>query len=113
MNRVDGRPSWQAGPCPPWCVVVHGEDDHERDRKHMGAAHHVPVVELAGSSTRSGTTVDRGEGVDLMLCLQRRDGAPDTWLYAGDGTDQMLEMGIEGWARVVPVLDRLIADARG
>lgn len=29
------RPAWQTRPCPPWCEVVHQDDDHYDDRYHF------------------------------------------------------------------------------
>jgi len=115
-------------------VVRHEAGDHPDDRKHVSAAVTVPVVELAGRvrGTRVGgarpgrdgsdvrgpgeeeaLTYDVPRATELVVCVQRRDGAPDTWLYAGDGADQRLELDVAGWARLLPAVAGVLAVVTG
>jgi hypothetical protein len=93
VRTVVDTPPWLAEPCPPWCVVQHAADDHEHDRKHVSTWLTVPVVELPA---------------DLGLCLHRRVGERTLWLYVGDGEHQALEIAADGWARLLPAVDRLL-----
>jgi hypothetical protein len=56
---------------------------------------------------------DRVVATELAVCLQRRDGAPTTWVYVGDGTHQALELSTGSWRRLLPALDRVLDLARG
>lgn len=123
MTTERDRPSWQAEPCPPWCVVLHAQDDHPRDRTHVSASMSVPARQLLGGD---GTRVspfadpepaaapggaeahDRTATTDLAVCVHRRDGAATTWLYVGDGAVQHLELTAESWHRLVPAVDRAL-----
>jgi hypothetical protein len=113
--------------CPTWCVVLHAEDDHASDRVHVSASMSVParlLVGGAGSSPPPGLdvepggpagspeTLDRTAQADLAVAVHRRDGARTTWVYAGDGSVQLLELTAESWARLVPALDRALDLAR-
>ncbi|WP_282946337.1 DUF6907 domain-containing protein [Cellulomonas endometrii] len=124
MGTSDDRPHWQREHCPPWCVVLHGQDDHERDRKHVSASLSVPVHQLLAEVgpavspfaepevTEVPGGVERTAQVDLAVALHRRDGAATTWLYVGDGAEQSLELTVESWARLVPALERALDRAR-
>lgn len=121
METSEGRPAWQVEPCPGWCVVLHASDDHERDRKHISAALSVPVRQLrAGKAGADGLFAEPEPGTgdehtvstDLAVCLHRRDGARTTWVYVGDGTDQLLELTLESVVRLMPALDRVLDLAR-
>jgi len=105
-------------------VVLHAEDDLEGDRRHMSASLSVPARELRAASAAppaAGTAVpdpddgpdDRVVATELAVCLQRRDGAPTTWVYVGDGTHQALELSTGSWRRLLPALDRVLDLARG
>ncbi|GAA1743437.1 DUF6907 domain-containing protein [Aeromicrobium alkaliterrae] len=65
------RPSWQAAPCPPWCVVTHREDDPPADRRHESAAQSLPVT-LAGDSP-----------AELFVALSRLEHEPVEWVFVG------------------------------
>lgn len=96
------RRQWQVEDCPSWCVVDHGEEDFPDDRKHVSEAHGIAVVELVG--TERSAVENRSEvtrSTEMVVCLQRRDGAPTTWLYVGDGFDQSIEVSVESWQRLV------------
>lgn len=129
MGRSDDRPAWQVEECPSWCVVLHAEDDLAGDRRHMSASLSVPARELRAPSAEpsaeppavDGTALpdpddgpgDRVVATELAVCLQRRDGAPTTWVYVGDGTHQALELSTGSWHRLLPALDRVLDMARG
>jgi hypothetical protein len=110
--QTQNPPQWLTEPCPPWCVVLHEQCDHERDRRHVSSSLVVPVVELRGIGEPDPPEEDQSVGEELALCLHRRVGSADTWLYVGDGSRQALELSPESWSRVVPALDRLVAAAR-
>ena len=123
MGTTQDRPGAAvSGGCPPWCVVLHEEDDDGAGRRHTSASLAVPVRELdaGGDGTPplfGEPDPDDGSGertvtTDLAVCLHRLDGAPTTWLYAGDGTDQVLELTVDSWHRLVPAVDRLLDLAR-
>ncbi|MBD3778638.1 MAG: hypothetical protein IE923_05160 [Micrococcales bacterium] len=123
MGTTQDRPGRTvAGGCPTWCVVLHEDDDEGATRRHASASLSVPVRELRAGGDESPPLFgeldpDDGHGertatTDLAVCLHRRDGAPTTWLYAGDGTEQVLELTVESWHRLVPALDRLLDLAR-
>lgn len=107
------RPGWQREPCPPWCVVEHAEDDHPDDRRHVSAGIEVPVMALVGVLEGADGHRDRVEARRLVVCAQRRDGEPDTWLYVGDGTDQMVEVDVAGWTRLVSAVRQVLASVTG
>ncbi len=92
------RPTWQQDDCPSWCAVAHHEDDHPDDRKHVSVTRTVPVVELAVDGP-TGRDVPRA--TELVVLAQRRDGAVDTWLYVGDGREQLLQVTPGSWRRLV------------
>lgn len=92
------RPTWQQDDCPSWCVVAHHEDDHPDDRKHLSATRTVPVIELTADG-QTGRDVPRA--AELVVLMQRRDGVADTWLYVGDGSDQLLQMTPGSWRRLI------------
>lgn len=121
------RPTWQVEPCPSWCVVLHGEDDHERDRVHMSGSLSVRVRQLLGAGSGavspfaepdppapvgSAEEHDRTATADLAVTVHRRDGARTTWVYAGDGAVQALELSSESWAHLLPAVDRALDLAR-
>lgn len=124
MMTPDHRPTWQVDTCPPWCVVLHAEDDLEGDRVHVSTSMSVPARQLLGSTPRPGharldevlpgspDALDRTAHTDLAVAVHRRDGARTTWVYAGDGSVQLLELTAESWARLVPALDRALDLAR-
>jgi hypothetical protein len=103
---------------------MHEQDDHERDRKHVSASLSVPVRQLLAEVGRAASPfaepevttvpggVERTAQVDLAVVLHRRDGEPTTWLYVGDGAEQLLELTVESWARLAPALDRALERAR-
>ncbi|GHS88885.1 hypothetical protein AGMMS50218_13790 [Actinomycetota bacterium] len=107
MELVRHRPAWQRDECPAWCVVVHADDDHPHDHKHVSASRAVPVVALAGSTDGGGAGRDRDVADEMVVCLQRRDGGPDTWLYVGDGHDQRVEVTVESWLRLLLTVERM------
>lgn len=126
MTTTD-RPTWQVDTCPPWCVVLHAEDDLASDRVHVSASMSVHARQLLGGSRTSpppGVDVepggpagspealDRTAHADLAVAVHRRDGARTTWLYAGDGAVQHLELTADSWHRLVPALDRALDLAR-
>ena len=41
-----GRPYWQEQPCPPWCHMLVGHQDHDRpeDRHHMAPFHDIQLT---------------------------------------------------------------------
>jgi hypothetical protein len=117
------RPTWQADPCPDWCVVLHAQDDDVRDRSHVSTSMSVAARQLLSGpgaavspfaerepAGRPGTpeALDRTAAADLAVCLHRRDGARTTWVYVGDGAVQHLEMSAESWHRLMPALDRVL-----
>lgn len=104
-------PPWLAEACPPWCVVMHEQRDHVRDRRHVSASLTVPVTELRGIGDPTTPEEDQALAEELALCLHRRVGSRDTWLYVGDGRHQGLELSTDSWARVVPAVDRMVATA--
>lgn len=127
MRTDDDRPTWQVEACPPWCVVLHAEDDHESDRVHVSTSMSVHARQLLGSPGGAlppdveveqagppGTpeAVDRTAHADLAVAVHRRDGARTTWVYAGDGAVQHLELTAESWGRLVPAVDRALELAR-
>jgi hypothetical protein len=105
VRTVVDTPPWLAEPCPPWCVVQHAADDHEHDRKHVSTWLTVPVVEL---EPLLGARRERERPADHGLCLHRRVGERTLWLYVGDGEHQALEIAADGWARLLPAVDRLL-----
>lgn len=121
---TDDRPTWQVDTCPPWCVVLHAEDDLAGDRVHVSTSMSVPARQLLGSASRPGhaqldevlpgspEALDRTACADLAVAVHRRDGARTTWVYAGDGSVQLLELTAESWARLLPALDRALDLAR-
>lgn len=125
MTR-DDRPTWQVETCPPWCVVLHAEDDLEGDRVHVSASVSVPARQLIGgpaaalpaglhldeAAPGSPEALDRTTHAELAVAVHRRDGARTTWVYAGDGSVQLLELTAESWARLVPAVDRALELAR-
>ena len=123
---TEARPTWQVETCPDWCVVLHAEDDHEHDRVHMSDSMSLRVRQLLG---RGGTVspfaeadapapagspeaLDRTAVADLAVTVHRRDGARTTWVYAGDGAVQSLELSSESWAHLLPAVDRALELAR-
>lgn len=124
MTTTDDRPTWQVDTCPPWCVVLHAEDDLEGDRVHVSTSMTVPARQLLSGATRPGhapldevlpgspDALDRTAHADLAVAVHRRDGARTTWVYAGDGSVQLLELTTESWARLVPAVDRALDLAR-
>lgn len=94
--------SWQRDECPPWCAVRHGHDDHPDDWAHVSAQVAVPVVARVGTVSGEGESHDLVDARELAGVLRQRDGAPDVWLYVGDGAEQWLELTVESWARVLP-----------
>lgn len=124
MRTQDDRPTWQVEACPPWCVVLHAEDDHESDRVHVSTSMSVHARQLLGSSggtpppdvevelTGPPGAPDRTAHADLAVAVHRRDGGRTTWVYAGDGAVQHLELSAESWGRLVPAVDRALELAR-
>lgn len=124
------RPTWQVDTCPTWCVVLHAEDDHPHDRVHMSDSMSVRVRQLLGATGTAGATVspfaerdapapatsperaDATATADLAVTVHRRDGAGTTWLYAGDGAVQSLELTADSWAHLLPAVDRALTLAR-
>ena len=43
---LPARPYWQDQPCPPWCQMVVGHEDHDRpeDRVHMAPFHDIQLA---------------------------------------------------------------------
>ncbi len=124
---TDERPVWQVEACPAWCVVLHGPDDPVRDREHVSASLAVPARQLlqgpravpspfaepdAPPPGTGAEGADRTATTDLAVALHRRDGGPVTWLYVGDGAEQVLDLTVESWSRLVPALDRALDRAR-
>ena len=101
------RPAWQQDDCPVWCVAVHRDADHPDDRKHTSAIRAVPVIQLCASGP---TGTDAPRTTELVILLQRRDGAPDTWLYVGDGNEQSIEVTPECWRRLVGQVSDVLAE---
>jgi hypothetical protein len=104
-------------------VVLHGQDDHVRDRSHMSASAGVPAQQLVGvgggavspfaepcAGAPAGTpdALDRTATTELTVCVHRRDGGRTTWVYVGDGAVQALELSAESWARLLPAVDRAL-----
>lgn len=127
MSTTDDRPTWQVDPCPPWCVVLHAEHDLEGDRVHVSSAMSVHARMLLGGGQAatppdldvepggpagSPEAHDRTAHAELAVAVHRRDGARTTWVYAGDGSVQLLELTTDSWARLVPALDRALDLAR-
>lgn len=107
------RQRWQVNDCPSWCAVVHQDEDAADDRKHVSEARAVSVVELVGTEPRDAEVrVDATSATEMVVCLQRRDGASTTWVYVGDGFDQGIEMSVESWERVVAHVLEALARAR-
>ena len=111
------RPQWLSEECPAWCVAEHADEDHPHDRKHVSVARVVPVNELAGGGgprapDRSLPGRGRVEAAELVVCLHRRVGAADTWVYIGDGLDQRLEISADSCARLLPVVGSVMAEWR-
>lgn len=107
--QTPDTPPWLTEPCPSWCVVLHEQRDQPSDRRHVSASLAVPVTQLRGVGEPDAPEGDHARAADLMLCLHRAVGSRTTWIYAGDGRHQGLELSVDSWARIVPVLDRLIA----
>lgn len=69
------RPYWQTKPCPPWCEVVHRDDDHHDDRSHFAT----PVSMLDLSLYRD-TDYDKNwmpGRLGLALCQHYRHAEPE------------------------------------
>lgn|GEM_PF-1068455 len=128
VTTEHARPTWQADACPDWCVVLHAQDDDERDRTHVSASLSVPARQLLGGPGAevspfaerepsgppgSPEAMDSTAAADLAVCLHRRDGAPSTWVYVGDGAVQHLELSTDSWRRILPALDRVLELAGG
>ena len=102
-------PPWLTEPCPSWCVVLHEQRDQPSDRRHVSASLAVPVTQLRGVGESEAPEGDQERAAELMLCLHRLVGSRTTWLYAGDGRHQGLELSTDSWSLVAPALDRLLA----
>jgi hypothetical protein len=99
------RPAWQQDDCPAWCVVVHRDDDHPHDQKHISAVRAVPVVQLCATGPNG---ADARKAAELVVVLQRRDGTTDTWLYVGDGDTQSIEVSPDCWRRLLGQLNEVL-----
>ncbi|UKJ65402.1 hypothetical protein H1Q78_08945 [Cellulosimicrobium cellulans] len=102
------RPSWQVDDCPPWCAVVHEESDHPHDRKHVSAEIAVPVAALAEHAPPGGDRRDEWRATELVLSLHRRDASHETWVYAGDGFEQRIEVLLGDMRRIVAAFEHLM-----
>jgi len=104
-------------------VALHFQDDEAPDRTHVSASLSVPTRQLLGTpgapvspfaepeaAAAPGTpaAAERTAAAELAVCLHRRDGAPTTWVYVGDGAVQHLELSAESWHRLMPALDRVL-----
>ncbi len=121
MARNQEGPVRPAEGCPAWCVVLHGAEDEAGDRRHVSASLAVPArmlragavdPPLFGEPDPDDGSGERTATADLAVCLHRRDGAPSTWVYVGDGSEQALELTVDSWHRLVPALDRVLDRAR-
>ncbi len=85
MASGDKAVSWQAEPCPSWCVVTHQEGDPVADRLHEDGGRTVPVRvwDPTGAEVR-----------EFHVSIHRRDGTSRTWIYIGDGWEQRVEIDV-------------------
>lgn len=79
-------PSWQAEPCPTWCIREHAEDDVALDRYHQGEATTLPILMSTAPDEPHQETF---APVDVMVRIGR---------YAGEATD---------WVAIEPVVPRM------
>ncbi|HWJ08411.1 MAG TPA: hypothetical protein VNS46_03490 [Nocardioides sp.] len=95
-------PSWAGGPCPPWCVREHGEDDHPEDRYHQSEPSILSVV--------AGT----GDTVPVTASLRSLTLAVRTGRYAGEELAWLVVEALEGpQPRLLLTADAARALARG
>ena len=78
------RPSWLAGPCPPWCTREHSEDDHPEDRYHQRD----PTITAAVAGT--GDTVPVPATLHPVVLTVR------TGRYTGEGLTWLVVEPLEG-----------------
>lgn len=98
------RPSWQAEPCPAWCVVEHEEDDPPADRIHDSAGRYVPI-------TRGEPIGQDAAASAVLLVMSRRCGDFQDWVFVGepDHRERRLTMTRESAAHLAHELLRLVA----
>ena len=102
------RPSWQVDACPVWCVGGHRESDHPDDRQHRSDSLEVPVV-LRRTELVPDGLARTVEAADFEVGLSRVDGAPETWLYVGDGPGRSLELSAESAHRLIQAVAARLA----
>lgn len=110
MNIEQSRATWQAEPCPPWCVREHHDDDHPDDRYHDSEATLIPAV-VAERDLPGGPGRYTRETTELAIVTSRHDDSPDliTFIGRGDRADQQLIMTPESAAHLATALTRHLA----
>ncbi|MBK0419913.1 hypothetical protein JD276_12815 [Leucobacter sp. CSA1] len=108
MPRV--RPSWQRHLCPPWCTVVHTEQDHPDDRTHRDDGVALSVVARRRTFVDS-TLVERTEERTLILGRWQRDGDRRRWFFLGDDEGLELELDEASFVRLIHSMSALATEA--
>ncbi|TYL55914.1 hypothetical protein FXB39_01565 [Nocardioides sp. BGMRC 2183] len=83
QHPPEGRPSWLAEACPPWCAREHHEQDHPEDRYHQSAPSFAPVIAALGHAI---PVTDALTAVELIIRMARYVGDVHTWI-AIEGTE--------------------------
>lgn len=105
------KPSWLTEPCPPWCVVDHGLQVIEADRRHEAEAVAVPViVRQPPRCTTIGQRPSSATVDEVDLAIFRDVDGDETWVVIADGT-QSIEFTLESASRVSLALDELLRQA--
>ena len=82
--------------CPDWCVADHNDEDEAGETRHRSAVTEVSVIERNVASA--------GEVTVIVIEMYRFDHETTTWVYAGDGFDQYLEISLESLRRLIAEL---------
>lgn len=110
MNIEQSRASWQAEPCPPWCVREHHDNDHPDDRYHDSDTTLVSAV-MADRDRLGGTGRWTHETAELAIVTSRYDDTTQLITFIGrdDRPDQHLVMTPESAERLAQALIRHLA----
>lgn len=71
------QPSWQAEPCPPWCIREHAEHDIALDRYHQGEA---TTLSILMSADPREPREDTFAPADVMIRIGRYAGESADWV---------------------------------
>lgn len=105
MTSEQARAIWQSEPCPPWCTVVHRDDDHPDDRYHDSAALQVPAIVLE-RDREAGPGRWVREPAEITIVTSRHADTVDVVTLIGrdDRLDQQLSLTPEGAARLADAI---------